>query len=191
METRGPAAAEKRDSAWSFRRETGRRHLALKSRLPGVSEFFDGHAELTRKRNSLGDRRLGCALFPRRQCLAADPQPLSQLPLIEGSPNSDTGYGPEFCQAIHVPHMVLRVDAVLSRLVIRSTALDIHGGPVAGSCEEGPRCANSRPHGQTLDWRADEMTVACLGRVSLGTAEVVRAGAVNPWSNAAAAEDQP
>lgn len=50
---------------------------------------------------------------------------------------------------------------------------------------------NSRPNGQTLNWRADEMTVACLGRVSLGPVEVVPAGTGSiPWSDAAAAEDR-
>ena len=175
METRGSTATEKLDAAWSVPRDSALGRLTLTRGVRGVSEFFDRHAELPRERNRLRDRGLSRALLPRRQRLAAHPQSPRQVLLTEGGADANASHGAELCQAIHVFHMVPRDDAVLSRLIPRLRWLDIIPGPVAGSCEEGPRCANSRPHGQTLKWRADEMTVPCLGLISLGRSEFVAA----------------
>lgn len=192
METRCPAAAEKRDSAWSFRRGTGLRHMALKSGLPRVSEFFNGHAELPRKRNRLSDRRLGRALFPRRERLTANAHSHRQRFLTKRVACSHTSDSAELGEAVHVPQMVTRADMMLALSHISRVCLTFLKSGVT-LAERGPRCVNSRPRGQTLNWRADEMTVTCLGPVSLAPAEaVVRAGAdVKPSSNAAAAQDQP
>ena len=114
METRGSAAAEKRDSAWSVPGETRPWHLALKTRLPGVSEFFDGHTELPRERNRLSDRRLGRALFPGRQRLAADADSRRQCLLTERAACSYTSDSAELGEAVHVPQMVTRGDTMLS-----------------------------------------------------------------------------
>lgn len=114
METRAAAEAEKRDSAWSFRRETALWHLSLKSGLSRVSEFFDGHTELPRERNRLGDRRLGRALFPGRQCLAADADSRRQCLLTERAAFSYASDSAELGEAVHVPQMVTRDDMRLS-----------------------------------------------------------------------------
>src|SRR5262249_37265848 len=106
---------------------------------------------------------------------AGDPQTPRQGFLTKGGAVANASDGAELGQAVHVFHMVTRYDRKLALHSTMLCRLDYSRGLVAVSCEEGPRCENSRPHGQTLDWRADEMTVACLGPASPALSELPRA----------------